>query len=266
MPTVNVSVSSGGSVLSGGTGDGGMHSLYLGDVLMPIAPAKMTVKVINKNTTIDLASGGVYKVLNPPGLTGYEFELIIPHDSSSLPFAIYEDGYKPPQYFFDHFEKLKGAKDLADGVFPFIFVDNSNTPTLISTKCTLEEYEISQDADEDILDYRVQMTLERYDEHVTQSFVVVQDEDGSWVAIDESTHNALQAAADAMNAAQNAVNMSQGAADLMAQYKTETAMKMAQACATMMGNYATVKDARDLAEKNGLNPCDTILAGTVIKS
>lgn len=263
---MNVSASSGSAVLSGGAGDGGMHSLYLGDVLMPIAPAKITVKVTNKNSTIDLASGGVYKVLNPPGLTGYEFELLIPHDSNSLPFAVYEDGYQPPQYFFDHFEKLKGAKDLADGVFPFIFVDNSSTPTLISTKCTLEDYEISQDADEDILDYRVQMTLERYDEHVTQSFLIMQDEDGNWVAVDESTHNALQAAADAMNATQNAINMAQGAADFSQHMKTETAMKMAQACAAMMGKTATVKDARDLADKNGLNPCDTLPAGTVIQS
>ncbi len=266
MPTVNVTTNSGSSLLSGSNGNGGMHSLYIGDVLMPIAPAKITVKMVNKNTTIDLASGGVYKVLNPPGLTGYEFELIIPHDQNSLPFAVYEDGYKSPQYFFDLFEKLKTAATIDESVFPFIFVDNSNEPTLISTKCTLEEYEISQDADEDILDYRVNMKLERYDEHVTQSFVLVQDEDGSWVAIDESVHNALQGAADATNAAWNIIHMAQGAADLSQHMKTETAMKMSQACATMMGNLATVKNARDLADKNSLNPCDTIPAGTVIKS
>lgn len=248
-------------------GSNAMHSLYLGDVLMPIAPAKITVKVVNKNETIDLASGGVYKVLNPPGLTGYEFELIIPHDKNSLSFAVYEGGnYKTPQYFFDLFEKLKGANSTADGVFQFIFQDNSSDPTIISTKCTLEEYEISQDAENDILDYRVNMTLERYDEHKTQSFVLTQDEDGTWRAIDESTHNALKSATTAVNAALNAKLLATSAAAMVTKIKTDNATKMSVACAKLMGSLATVKDAKELAAKNGVNPCSTISAGTVIKA
>ena len=99
-------------------------------------------------------------MLNMPGLTAYEFELIIPHDQYSCPFAIYDNGYQPPQHYFDLFEKLKTDSTVENRAFPFVVVDNSDSPTLISTICTLEDYEISQDADEDILDYRVNLRLE----------------------------------------------------------------------------------------------------------
>lgn len=246
--------------------NGGMqHSVYINEECMPIAPAKITITIANKNRSIDLAAGGVYKVLNMPGLTSYEFELIIPHDQYSCPFAIYDNGYQPPQHYFDLFEKLKTDSTVENRAFPFVVVDNSDSPTLISTICTLEDYEISQDADEDILDYRVNLRLEKYERHVTQSFSLQQNADGSWTAVDDGMHDRLQAAADAVNAAQTAVNMAQGAADLMASLKTKNSGTMSAVTTELLGTGATVADVKRVAFSNGLTVVTTVPAGRLIK-
>lgn len=258
--------------------NGGLqHYVYFDKECMPIAPAKITTTIENKNTTVDLAAGGSYKVLNLPGLTSYEFELIIPHDADSLPFAIYMNGFQTPQHYFDLFERLKGDPDIDKRIFSFVVADNSDSPTLISSLCTLEDYEISQDADEDILDYRVNIRLEKYNRHKTQSFTLKQNADGSWTAVDDGLGDSLQSAADAFNAAMNAVNMSQAmssmmtgakkmsqaAADLMIRLKKEG--KITEAGAELGGLGTTVAQNKTLAQKNGLNPCETIPAGTAVK-
>lgn len=265
--TVSRSNSNGSTVdTSTLVGFGMQHSVYINEECMPIAPAKITITIANKNKTVDLAAGGVYKVLNMPGLTSYEFELIIPHDKDSLPFAVYQDGFQPPQHYFDLFEKLKTASDLNERAFPFVVVDNSSEPTLISTIVTLEDYEITQDADEDVLDYRINVKLEKYERHVTQSFTLVENGDGTWTAIDDGMHDRLQAAADAMNAAQNAIKMAQGAAALSQSMKTKKSTTVSAAAIELSksGNVS-VADIKNIASANGISPCDTLPAGTVIR-
>ena len=82
-----------------------MYYFYMGSVLLPIAPEKFTLKVKNANKTITLINEGEVNFLKEAGLTDLEFDSLIPAVQYS--FAKYDDGFKSPAYFTNHFEKLK---------------------------------------------------------------------------------------------------------------------------------------------------------------
>ena len=45
------------------------YYFYLNEILLPIAPPKLELKVNNKNNTMDLINHGEVNLLNKPGLT-----------------------------------------------------------------------------------------------------------------------------------------------------------------------------------------------------
>lgn len=85
-----------------------MYFFYLDSVLMPITPGKLTMKIKNKNKTIDLVSGSELIIPKSPGLTDISFELLLPADECS--FAMYDNGFKSPNYYLEHLENLKKNK------------------------------------------------------------------------------------------------------------------------------------------------------------
>ena len=91
-----------------------MYYFYVGSVLLPIAPEKFTLKVKNANKTITLINGVEVNILRDAGLTEFEFDALIPAVQYS--FAKYDNGFKSPVYFTNHFEKLKTDKK------PFQFI------------------------------------------------------------------------------------------------------------------------------------------------
>ena len=82
-----------------------MYYLYINNVLMPVTPGKITSKIKNRNKTVELASGGELNILKSPGLTEISFGLLLP--TVEYPFAMYENGFKSPDYYLELFEKLK---------------------------------------------------------------------------------------------------------------------------------------------------------------
>ena len=237
----------------------GMHAVYLGDVRLPLAPGKITIKVVNRNTTVDLVVGAPLKILNDPGLTGYEFEIILPHDINDglYPTAIYDGEFKSPQFFFDYFEKLKQAENPKDRVFPFLVLENQMYSMQISTQCTLDDYEISQDAEKDGLDYRVKLTLERYVPHESLAFEIIK-KDGQYVAVSKEEaeiYNNLLAASQAFNAAQEAIKNRLDFAN--------------NVIATLAPYYSKkdpiVKTAKAVAKNNGISTVDVIKPGQSLK-
>lgn len=155
----------------------GMHAVYFGDVRMPLAPESITVKVNSKNETIDLASGEEMAIINEPGLTEYEFDLIIPHDPDSIPVALYEHD---PQWYFDFFEDLKTFERKDDRVFQFMVFEDQPRPQKISMAVTLEDYDIKQDASKYGLDYVVSVNLRQYVPYSTIKMTLKQNEDGTY--------------------------------------------------------------------------------------
>ncbi len=64
-----------------------MYTFYLEDVQLPVAPAKMTMKINNQNKTINLINESEINLIKTAGLTDISFEAMIPQ--SEYPFAIY---------------------------------------------------------------------------------------------------------------------------------------------------------------------------------
>lgn len=140
------------------------YDFYLDGELMPIAPAKMTMTVNNKNKTIDLINGIEVNILKPAGLTEIDVSFSIPH--RQYPFAKYINGFKDAKYFLKKYEDLK----LSQKPFQFIVsrtMGNSNEAFFYTNyKVSLEDYSIVEDA-EDNSDITITVKLKNYRDYAT---------------------------------------------------------------------------------------------------
>ena len=141
-----------------------MYYVYMGNVLLPIAPEKLTLKIKNANKTMTLINEGEVNFLREAGLTELEFDVLIP--SVQYPFAKYDDGFKSVTYFINHFEKLKLSKE------PFQFVVSRQRPNgslLFDTNMTvsMENYTVKESAKEGF-DLIVSIKLKQYKAYGTK--------------------------------------------------------------------------------------------------
>lgn len=135
-----------------------MYYFYMGSVLLPIAPDKLTLKVKNANKTMTLINEGEVNFLKDAGLTDIEFDVLIPAVQYS--FAKYDSGFESPAYFMTHFESLKTGKN------PFQFIVTRKMPDgklLFDTNMTvsMESYTIKEQSN-DGFDLTVSIKLKQY--------------------------------------------------------------------------------------------------------
>ena len=135
-----------------------MYYFYMGSVLLPIAPEKFSLKVKNTNKTMTLINEGEVNFLKEVGLTELEFDALIPAVHYS--FANYEDGFKSPAYFTNHFESLKVSKK------PFQFIVSRKMPDgklLFDNNMTvsLESYTVKEQVNQGF-DLIVSIKLKQY--------------------------------------------------------------------------------------------------------
>ena len=64
-----------------------MYLFYINNVLLPVTPSKLSVKIKNQNNTVNLVDGSEYNVLKLPGLSEYSFDCLLPR--YGYPFAQY---------------------------------------------------------------------------------------------------------------------------------------------------------------------------------
>ena len=146
-----------------------MYYFYMGSVLLPIAPEKLTLKIKNQNKTITLINEGEVNLLKDAGLTDVEFDALIPAVQYS--FAEYEDGFKRTSYFTDHFKELKTSKK------PFEFKVVRQMPDgklLFDTNMTvsMESYTITENANEGF-DLKVSIKLKQYKHYGTKKDIKI---------------------------------------------------------------------------------------------
>ena len=146
-----------------------MYYFYMGSVLLPIAPEKFTLKVKNSNKTITLVNEGEVNLLKDAGLTDLEFDALIPAVQYS--FSKYEDGFKSPTHFLNHFEKLKTSKE------PFQFIITRKMPDeklLFDTNMTvsMESYTIKEESKQGF-DSVVSFKLKQYRPFGTKNVKVI---------------------------------------------------------------------------------------------
>lgn len=135
-----------------------MYYFYMGSVLLPIAPEKLTLKIKNQNKTITLINEGEVNLLKDAGLTDVEFDVLLPAVQYS--FATYENEFKRISYFLDHFEELKTSKK------PFGFKVARQMPDgklLFDTSMTvsMESYTLTENVNEGF-DSKVSIKLKQY--------------------------------------------------------------------------------------------------------
>lgn len=145
------------------------YDLYLGKMLMPITPSKISMAINNQNKTINLINDGELNLLKSAGLTDVQFTLLIPQ--VSYPFARYGDGkFVGASTYLDYFEQLKQAKQ------PFQFILSRCMPTgkaLFDTNMTvsLEDYTITEEA-KNGFDLQVAISLKQYKHYATKTISV----------------------------------------------------------------------------------------------
>lgn len=136
------------------------YACYLAGVEMP-TPAKLTVKVKNKNKTLILLNEGEINFLRTPGLT----ELTVPFTFPMLT-------GRGPDYYLGVLERLKTSKEPTQ----FILVRRSPSGRgLFDTniKVSVEDYNIVEDATKG-LDVAVDVNLKQWRSYGTKTAVVEQ--------------------------------------------------------------------------------------------
>ncbi|HBH0878288.1 TPA: LysM peptidoglycan-binding domain-containing protein [Clostridioides difficile] len=140
------------------------YDFYLDGVQLPIPPAKLEIKVTNKNKTVDLINTGEVNILKKEGLSEISFEAEFTHNK--LPF--YRGTFRDVQFFLSKLELLK--TDCKP--FQFIVSREMCGKVLFNTnmKVSLEEYNIVEDA-ENGSDTKVAIKLKQYRDYSTKKLV-----------------------------------------------------------------------------------------------
>lgn len=144
------------------------YYFYLGkDILLPVAPRKLQMKVKNANKTYIMVNEGEINMLKVPGLTDFEFDALLPN--VKYPFAVYKNGdFHRAYWYLKKLEAMKTEKK------KFQFIVSRKLPNgtvLFNTDitCSLEDYTVKEDAKDNGMDVVVTIKLKQYREYLTKT-------------------------------------------------------------------------------------------------
>ena len=143
-----------------------MYQFYIDNILYPVPPEKLQVKIANKNETITLINTGEVNRLKASGLTELSItDLLLP--AVKYPFAEYGSaGFQRPSVYLGQLEQLKTGKK----TFRVVLIRklaNRDLGWRTSMTCTLEDYTITEDAKEGV-DVKVDMTFKQWRSYGTK--------------------------------------------------------------------------------------------------
>lgn len=178
------------------------YYFYLDDMMLPIPPAKMDIRIKNKNKTVNLINEGEINIIKTESLKEISFELLLPN--SNYPFADYSQsdteigvsafnnlfggsigilGNLLNEYSFkgaEHYlEKIKIAKESKQPLRLIIMRMTPSFEVLFDTNLlvTIENYSIREDA-KNGFDVVVPLQLKEYKYYATKEVEVKTDENG----------------------------------------------------------------------------------------
>lgn len=136
------------------------YNCYLFGELMPQTPAKLSVKISGKNTTVTLLNEGEINFLKYPGLTEITLPLVFPMLTAS----------KRPDYYLTLLERAKTQRTTTQ------FIMTRTTPAgqlLFDTniKVSVEDYTIEESATNG-LDVSVEVKLKQYRDYSTKTVAI----------------------------------------------------------------------------------------------
>ena len=152
-----------------------MYKFYLDDILLPVTPAELSVKVGDKNETIELLNDKDLILLRNPALSEISFSILLP--AQNVPYAIYENNK-----FVEAGEIIKKIQKLKDDKKKFLFsvIRRIGNKTYFDSmiKVVLSDYDTKESADEGF-DIIMNINLKEYKEASTQVGKITQDEKGN---------------------------------------------------------------------------------------
>ncbi len=135
------------------------YDFYIGSMLLPVPPEKLTVKINNGNKIYNLMNEGEINVLKTPGLTEIDFDVLLPN--VQYPFAVYKNGFQRAEVYLEELERLKSKKKSFQFIVSRVLPDG--TPLFdTNIKCSIEDYSIKEDAGNDGMDVTVSISLKQY--------------------------------------------------------------------------------------------------------
>lgn len=134
------------------------YEVYLGRMLFPIPPEKISIKTSSGNKTVTLISEGEVNLLKSEKLKSVEFSVVLPQ--TRYPAAVYLSEYHAASYYLSQLAALHRTKR------PVQFIVSRTLPSgrpLFSTnlKMALEDWEVSDDVKEGF-DVTVKIKLKEY--------------------------------------------------------------------------------------------------------
>lgn len=152
-----------------------MYKFYLDDILLPVTPAELSVKVGDKNETIELLNDKDLILLRNPALSEISFSILLP--AQNVPYAVYENNK-----FVEAGEIIKKIQKLKDDKKKFLFsvIRRIGNKTYFDSmiKVVLSDYDTKESADEGF-DLIMNINLKEYKEASTQVGKITQDEKGN---------------------------------------------------------------------------------------
>ena len=148
------------------------YQIYIGGELMPVTPEKIKAKYKGNNEEIDLINGKHINRISEFKLPEWSMSLLIP--AFKYPFNNEIGIPRNRDYYLNHFNDLAARKQgfnfmiirtLPNGDFDFgnntgTFISNNNG-IIINTAVSLEEYSVTDDADEGF-DITIDVTLKKW--------------------------------------------------------------------------------------------------------
>lgn len=172
------------------------YYFFVGNMMLPVPPPKVSVKINGKNKTLNLINEGEINIIKTPGLTEVSFDAQLPN--SQYPFANYDTSlsdslmdslsmrllgdrnsfaFKDAASFLDSFEATKKDKLPIQLVISRMLPDFTmlwDTNLLV----TLESYEVKESAEEGF-DAIVPLKFRQYRPYGTKTCQVTTDSDGT---------------------------------------------------------------------------------------
>jgi LysM repeat protein len=146
-----------------------VYSFFIDGVRIPVAPQKIDTKIKNMNKTYKILEGGELNILKAPGLTELSFDIDLP--GVLYPFAVYDQGFRPPDFYLDKLETLKTGRE----PFQLVISRIRGRQLLYETniRVSLEDYKITDDA-KNGTDVVVSLKLKQYVDRKTKRVTIKQ--------------------------------------------------------------------------------------------
>lgn len=141
------------------------YHVYLGAVLLPIAPSKLQVKINGQNKTLNLINDGEINILKKAALTDVDFDVLLPQ--TRYPFAIYKNGFQAAEYFLGELERMKQKKKSVQ----FIVVRTLPSGQMLfntNMKVSVEDYKVIEDV-KNGFDVSVSISLKQFKPYGTKT-------------------------------------------------------------------------------------------------